>query len=514
MKKEIKEKAPEKEKKQRKNNEEKEDGKIKKAFHKFLDFISNKWLVKGTTTVLLIVIILAVYVGVTKLLDNVTLPEFDMTENKIYSLSDETKTKVGSIDKDINITLINYANNSTVAEMVNRYKAINNKISVTTIEDLSSRADLMTKYSLDAEDTLIIIECNDKETTLSSSDLSTMDYSTYQTIDITEEALTNAIVGLTIETKPNVYIMSNHVQYPISTYFSTVMQKIENDANNVSTVDILSVGKIPDDCNCLIITSLAEDITEAERDSIISYIDKGGEILMLCGANLNGVSLPNFQSVLDVYGLSIEDGVIFEGSTSNQLSGYPDMIIEEETSNSTTKNKNMNLKGCLVDASAIKEEEDSEKIESLNVTYETLMQTSSSAFVRTNLNQSSTTRTSSDSEVGTYNVGVLATKTVGDNSTSKLIIYSNEIFASDMTITIGNYKYSLVNLYNNMDIVANSISYLNEREDTITIRKNYDSVTYSVTTQQHSVIMAIIFITPIVIIIAGVVVWQVRRRKK
>jgi len=72
----------------------------------------------------------------------------------------------------------------------------------------------------------------------------------------------------------------------------------------------------------------------------------------------------------------------------------------------------------------------------------------------------------------------------------------------------------LVELYNNEDAVLNSIAYLNEREDIITIRKGYDVVTYTATQLQHNIIMAIIFIAPLIIIIIGIIVWQHRRRKK
>lgn len=495
------------------NIEEKKDGKIKTAFSKFIEFLSKKWLVNGATTILLVAIIIAIYLGVTILLDKVTLPEFDFTSEKIYSLSDETKTKIGSIDKDVTITLINYKDNETVTSLVEKYKGLNKRVEMVEIDDLTLRSDLMNKYSLDTDDTLIIIASGDKETTLSQYDLYTFDYSTYEQIDTTEEAITNAIVDVTSEEKPKIYFMNNHTVYP-TTYFSTIMQTLKDDANEADTVDLLAAGSVPEDCDCLIITTLKDDITEAERDSIINYINNGGELLLLCGANTLNVYLTNFNKVLDVYGIKIEEGVIFEGKNSNMLSGYPDIIIEEAQSNSTTKNMNMNLKVALIDAAPITVTDDSDKISELGVEYETLLTTTDSAFVRTNLNITSASRTSADGEAKTHTVGVLATKKISDDITSKLIVYSNELFAMDMPIQLGNYQYSTISLYNNQDIIANAVLYLNEREDTITIRKNYDVVTFTYTDAQNKIVMAIIFIVPIVIIIAGIVVWLIRRKKQ
>ena len=58
------------------------------------------------------------------------------------------------------------------------------------------------------------------------------------------------------------------------------------------------------------------------------------------------------------------------------------------------------------------------------------------------------------------------------------------------------------------------ISYLTERQDTITIRKSNDEEKYTVTDAEDAVIKTIIFIIPVLIIGIGIVVWQVRRRKK
>lgn len=60
--------------------------------------------------------------------------------------------------------------------------------------------------------------------------------------------------------------------------------------------------------------------------------------------------------------------------------------------------------------------------------------------------------------------------------------------------------------------MINSVSYLTQRTDTITIRKESDSVSYTLTEVQHNLIMAIIFLVPVLIII-GIIVWQMSRRK-
>ena len=495
----------------KKEKQDKEPGKIKKFFKKIGENLKRKWLIDGTKTLILIAIIILVYIGVNILLEKVVLPDLDCTQDKIYSLSDESKDKLQGIDKEVTITLINYSSNTSLVNFMEEYTGLNNNIKLEKIDDLSSRTDLMTKYSLSADSSLILVNCGDKEKQVTDYDMYTYDYTSYKQIDKTEEAITNAILDVTTDEKPKVYFMSNHLAYDIN-YFYTIMQTVENEANEVDTIDVFANGKVPDDCDCLVITTLKEDITEQERDSLINYIKAGGKLLLMCGPNVTGVSLTNFQTVLDEYGVSVSNGIVFEGDSSKMIAGYPDFIVEPVQSTSLTSNLNMTMNICLLDAGKITFNDD--KLEDLGVEYEVLAQTGDTAFLRNDLTQTSATRTSSDGEPETSTVAAIATKKIDDNTSSKLIIFSNEIFAMDMAVPINGYAMYPVALYNNSDIILNSISYLNEREDTITIRKNTDDVSYTVTEEQNNIILAIIFTIPVLIIIAGIIVWQVRRRKR
>ena len=70
-------------------------------------------------------------------------------------------------------------------------------------------------------------------------------------------------------------------------------------------------------------------------------------------------------------------------------------------------------------------------------------------------------------------------------------------------------------LEDNKDFMLNSIAYLTDQDESITIRKDYTSISsFTATDKQKAVIMKIVFMIPIGIILFGFVVWQVRKRKK
>ena len=480
---------------------------------KFLEIIKNKWLIKGTTTLLLVLIVVACYIGLNMLVEKINVENLDFTEKKLYSLSDETKTKLKDLDQDVTIQLINATDYSYLKDYAQKYTILNNRINVEEISDLSSRIDLKTKYNLSDTDMLIVIKEGEKEKTLTSSDLSTFDYSAYKEIDLTEEAITNAIVELSMDKKPVIYVLSSKSYYQSEQALSTVIQKLEDESNEVKYLDILTAGEVPKDCNCLVITTLKEDLNELERDKILEYIKNGGKIMMMTSQNILNIETPNLNAILAEYGISINFGAIFEQDTSKMLQNAPELIIADVYA-SFMSNIDMSMKMCFVDAGNI-EFQNEEKLNELGVSYKTLASAGSTSFVRTNFNIQSYSRTEQDSEEGSFIVGADVTKKITDDVSSELIIYSSEVSATNMEVPISNQYYMYaVQLYNNKDIILNSISHLTERTNTITIRKDDDSETYTVTEQQDSIIKMIIFIVPVVIIILGVIVWIIRKRRK
>lgn len=498
----------------KKVKKEKKEKKVKKEkrVNKFFEIIKNKWLIKGTTTLLLVAIIIACYVLINFGVSKLNIEDIDCTEKKLYSLSDETKSKMAELEKDVTIQLINMSSSSYVIEYANKYPAVSKKIDVEEITDLSSRVDLQTKYNISETDSLIVVKSGEKEKTLTLSDLYTYDYSTYEQIDKTEEAITNAIIEVTLDEKPHIYILSGKTYYDTEQALSLIVSTLKDESNDVDYVDILTTGEIPSDCDCLVITTLGQDISELERDRIIDYINNGGKILMLTSQNMLDVDTPNFDQVLEQYGITLGYGAVLEQDSSKMLQDSPNMIISDVSASFMSK-LDMKIKMCLINAGKIEFAAD-DRLEELGVTYETIASTSDKAFVRTNFDTKSSSKTEQDSAEGSAIVGAYVNKKISDDKNSQLIIYSNELFASNVQVLISSQYYTYaVELYNNKDVILNSISHLTEREDTIAIRKTNESENYSVTDQEDVIIKTIIFVVPMFIIFTGIVVWIYRRRK-
>ena len=93
-----------------------------------------------------------------------------------------------------------------------------------------------------------------------------------------------------------------------------------------------------------------------------------------------------------------------------------------------------------------------------------------------------------------------------------MIILGDNNFITDYPI--GNGNSPVIRLAKNKDLILNSMAYLVDREEDITVRKSTGTVAYTATEQQDILIKAVIFDVPGIIIIAGIVVWIVRRSRK
>ena len=86
--------------------------KIKNIFKK------GKWLSNLALTILLMAIVVAVTVGINVFVSSRNLSEIDLTKEKLYSLSQESKDKIKNIQQDTKIILYGM---DSYTEVTNKY---------------------------------------------------------------------------------------------------------------------------------------------------------------------------------------------------------------------------------------------------------------------------------------------------------------------------------------------------------------------------------------------------------
>lgn len=507
-----KQNKPEKENKKKKKNKEKKD----KKPNRFIQAIKKKWLINGTKTIILVLLLIAVFLAVNTVMHKLNLAPLDFTQEGLYTLTDESKEKVKDIYKEVKIYFIGYTDDESNLDLAKQYKNVNSNITAEAV-DINDRPDLAQKYGIESGMQGIIVECGDKSKVLSSSDLYTYDTTTNEQISIAEEKLTSAILSVTTDKVPKVYFLEGYSNYSLSQNMYYLSMYLSNEVNETESLDILSEGKVPDDCDTLVITTPSKDFDDVATKAITDYINNGGNILWLNAAVVNIKDFPNVNSILALYGVDpFSVGRIVETDTNKMVSNSPYVIVPELQYSDITKNIYTSTGPIFINATKININED--KLEEQNVKKTELATTSDGAYFQTDLTGSTD---ATDEQKGSLVVGAELDKTIKEANeqtgegavTSKLVIYGENIFASDEQV-ISNSQYPAIQLGYNRDLIINSISYLVDRQEDITARKDTGTVTYTATKEQDLIIRIVIFAVPLLIVLIGIIVWQVRRRKK
>ena len=126
--------------------EQKKQAKKEKAPNKFIQTIKKKWLIDGTKTTILVLLIIAVFIAINLGMQVLDLTPLDFTQEQLYTLTDESKERVKDIEKDVNIYFIGYTDEDSTVDLAKQYGKANERINVEAIEDVSTRPDLSQKY--------------------------------------------------------------------------------------------------------------------------------------------------------------------------------------------------------------------------------------------------------------------------------------------------------------------------------------------------------------------------------
>lgn len=483
---------------------------------KIIEKIKKSVLIKRTTTIIFMIAIVILFIALTLWINSLDLNPIDFTSEKLYTLTETSKEQVKNVQNDVNIYFIGYSENDAIIDLAKQYHNENSKINI-EVTNATSRPDLVEKYGIDNNSNGIIVEGKEKSKILSTNDFYTYDPKTYEQIDITEEKLTNSILYVVAEKIPTIYFLEGYSEFTVSANMNYLSMYLTNEVTEYKTLNIITTGNIPEDCDTLIITSPEKDFDDVATNAITNYINKGGNILWFNLAVTENKELPNVNKILSVYGIKpFEVGVINETDNSKMMSGAPSIIIPNVNYNTITKNIPSAL---LINASKINFVAE-EELESLKVTKNTLLEASEGAFFRTNFNITSSGKQQGEEE-GPFIVGAEMQKKVSEANSetgesekiSKLVIYGENLFISDYTLSQTS-SYPMISYAYNKDLVIDSIAYLVDRQEDIVIRKDTNTVNYTATVEQDNIIQAVIFGVPVVIIFAGILVWQHRRRKK
>lgn len=434
----------------------------------------------------------------------------DLSNNKVYSITDETVKYLDKLKDDIVIYYIASPDeiSDNIYELVKKYEEESKHIKV-KVKDPVVYPTFVDQYTDEEVTSNSVIVVNKKDTSkykyiaYSSLVQTEVDYSTYQSqvtgIDV-EGQVTSAINYVTAESSMKMYFLTGHEES--ENFDSGITDLITKQNIESETINLQTSKNIPKDCDLLAIISPKRDLDSSELEKIESYIKNGKPVLVCMG--YVDKNLENLNKFLKNYGLENHQGLVVEKSIENRAGqGYTTLFPNISGHDITSGLES--VYACIPLATGIKEAE----VVPTGVTVEPILQTSDKSYAVTDMSLSIETINKNNSEKGPFNIGSAITIN-NDKTTSKMVVYASAS-AFDTSEDIATSQYI------NAEMMLSSINWLCDIDSSTTISIPVKELSNSQLTvdgsQQLVWTLLMVIVIPLVILATGFVVWLRRRRR-
>lgn len=431
---------------------------------------------------------------------------FDLTQNRLYALTQETKDFLADLSEDVTIYVLE--------EEGVQYDEMESRL-VKTLELMQERSDHIqvtyvspTKnpnfYQNYTQEPLgsgsLIVEGEKRNKVVDFEDIYTyeMDYYTYsyQTTGYDGEGqIVSAIAYVTTEDMPVFYAVGGHGELELEEKFVNAIEK-----ENVSCEQLMlySVDEIPEDAQGVILNAPTGDYSEDDAKKVIEYLKKGGNALII--PTMAEGEMTNFKTILDFYSISEVEGTIVE-QDRNFYYQNPYYLFPKVESTEVTEALTDSL--IFAPFSMGLSYDDLQE----DVLYTPLLTTSGSAFSKTDLTDTSDYSRGTNDIDGPFVVSVEVEKSTEDGNISHAFVVGGESLFTGLADDMAPG--------NNVKFFGSMISHMADHEISVTVPVKslaMPNLTFKAQTANTAMILCVVVI-PLAMLIAGLVIWLRRRRR-
>lgn len=485
--------------KTRKSAKKRKKGGIKKSFQT-KQFRSGAYSTLVSVLVIALVIVLNLVVGKLDL-------STDMSKGSLFTLSKDTKKILKNNDKDITLYyMVSDGNeNEYIENVLKEYDKIKHvsmkKIDPVVNPAFASQYDITEDVS--SNDVIVVENDSKKAKLVSGSEMyysnqnnsSSYSSSSNYYLDV-EGQVTSAIQNVLAGSETKMYVVSGHDELALADTMTKAFEKM-----NVTTEDLelLTAESIPSDCDILMMNGPVKDITENEKKVLLDYLQAGGNAVI--NMKYTTEKMPNLEEVLEYYGIQSQQGVICE--TSGKYYYYPNYIVPELGSGSSDLLSD--AQGYFIMPNAIGLNVKSEIRSSLKV--QQLLTSSDGSYLKVDPSTGSSEKENGDVD-GPFSVGISAVESLDNDKETKLVVYASadsfdDSYVSTSQLENGTLLKSAVNSMLTQDVEKVAID-----------AKSMDYSYVNMTPAAQLVWAAVLIIVlPLACLIAGFVIWMMRRKK-
>ncbi len=410
---------------------------------------------------------------------------WDLTETKRFSLSPQTIQVLGKLQTEVSAVGFfrsDQPGKRVAEDLFKQYARYAKGRFTWRTADPDREPGLARRYAIESYGTIVL------ETKTKSE----------KVLDAEEEKLTNGLVKVTREGKRIVYVVQGHGEPELTNSdrpgFSEAKAALERTNYEVKPLVLARAGKIPDDASVVIVPGPKNDLFQPELDALDAYIEtRGGKALVM----VNPFQNEGLRKHLVKYGFVLGQDLVVEENPVGRLFGIgPEVPIVQQYEPHPITRDLAGISTLFPLTRSIGGTTPPPK----GMSFGPLARTSPQSWGETNREelQRGVAKPDPQDPKGPLTVAAVATK-----DKARLVVYGTSNLAANQ----------FLNLQGNRDFFLNTVSWLAEEEDQISIRPKDAKQTpvFMNSNQAQAVFLLPVVVLPALVLLGGIVA-VVRRR--
>jgi len=455
------------------------------SYRDFVTYFSVRSSQLGANAVTITLLVLVV-LGLINFLGYRHKKRLDVTSEKLYTLSDQSRRTVSTLKKDVDIIRFAKQPDTTFKDLATEYTNAGTHVHYREV-DPQEKPEVARQYNVTHMNDIVVSSGSHNETLSGTG----------------EQDITNALIKVTRDAVKTICFVEGHGEKSIASGEQDGLEggdkALKNEGYQTKTVNLVSSGEVPSDCGVLVDAGPKQALFPQEAGFISKYLDGGGRALLLLDPEMD----PKVDSVLDAWNIAMGSNVVIDASGVGRLFGTGPAVplVVDYGANPIVQN----FAGTMTFFNLARTVSLKDKGKSDPEATE-LLKTSPRSFTVPNLKTNEVRYDPAKDQAGPLSLGVAAERHIGagtDAKSARLVVIGNSAFATNQW----------AGLQRNGDLFVNAINWLAQDEDLISVRpKNPTNRRVILTeTQQRELLFASLVFLPGLVMISGAVIWFRRR---
>ena len=458
------------------------------GFRAIVRAFSGRTAQQGTNTTILTLAVIAI-LAVINFVGFRHHKTFDLTTEKLYTLSDQTRNVVSGLKQDLTVARFDKTPNNAFDDLMAEYRVLSPHFKYQFV-DPQQKPEVAQDYGATHMGDVVVAYGIRKDH---------LDASAHGQLG--EEDVTGAIVKLTSDKVKEVCFVTGHGEKSLSDGsqdgYNQVDAGLKKENYTTKTINLIADNGVPADCSVVVIAGPKQSYYPQETAMIGKFLDAGGGALIM----VDPATDPKLDDLFHAWNVDVGTNVVVDASGMGQLFGSGPIIpvVQDFGSSPITKG----FQGSVAFFPLARTASIADKSKSIPQTVE-LLKTSERSFTIPKLEpgQKKISFDSKTDKIGPLSLGVAANRKMGDKD-ARLVVIGNSQFAAN----------PWASQQRNGDLFFNTIDWLMQDENLISIRpKSATNRRVTLSEAQSAALhwVNLIFL-PGLVIFSGVYIWWKRR---